>query len=139
MNYLTQEIQRRTCAMCGKTEDLHVGFEHDDATGLIACRDCDYSEGHSALPRSARWWSVAIYETHRAYGGPEEGGWFYDCGEWVMRSKTRVFEDYDQAVAYQAALREWLRAEGCSADLWVRGYTEQMPPAYFPSRRPRYC
>ena len=23
---------------------------------------------------------VAIYETNRAYGGPEEGGWWFDCG-----------------------------------------------------------
>lgn len=26
---------------------------------------------------------VNIYLTNRAYGGPEEGGWWYDCGEAV--------------------------------------------------------
>ena len=26
-------------------------------------------------------WYVNIYETNRAYGGPEEGGWYYDTGD----------------------------------------------------------
>lgn len=25
--------------------------------------------------------SVAVFLCNRAYGGPEEGGWWYDCGE----------------------------------------------------------
>jgi len=25
-------------------------------------------------------YTVAVYICDRAYGGPEEGGWWYDCG-----------------------------------------------------------
>ena len=26
-------------------------------------------------------WYACLYEVSRAYGGPEEGGWYYDTGE----------------------------------------------------------
>ncbi len=29
----------------------------------------------------APFWTVAIYLVDKAYGGPEEGGWWYTCGE----------------------------------------------------------
>ena len=29
-------------------------------------------------------WSVAVFRIDRAYGGPEEGGWWYGCGEPVL-------------------------------------------------------
>lgn len=29
------------------------------------------------------WWAQAFF-TGRAYGGPEEGGWWYDTGEHIM-------------------------------------------------------
>lgn len=31
----------------------------------------------------APFWTVAIYLVDLAYGGPEEGGWWYGCGERV--------------------------------------------------------
>ena len=33
-------------------------------------------------------WYVNIYKVDRAYGGPEEGGWYYDVGELV---ETKCF------------------------------------------------
>lgn len=40
---------------------------------------------------------LAIYEIDRAYGGPEEGGWWYDCGQLVRiigtaRTSTRAYQ-----------------------------------------------
>lgn len=29
---------------------------------------------------TSAYWSVAVYEVQRCYGGPEEGGWWYDRG-----------------------------------------------------------
>ena len=31
---------------------------------------------------------VAFYEIDRRYGGPEEGGWWYDCGA-LLRALAR--------------------------------------------------
>lgn len=40
----------------------------------------DYSEETGPRPYLGPW-VVACYLIDRAYGGPEEGGWYYDCGE----------------------------------------------------------
>ena len=37
-------------------------------------------------------WYVNVYEVYSAYGGPEEGGWFYDEG---MLRESKAFEYYD--------------------------------------------
>lgn len=42
--------------------------------------DCLVCEAEAS---KAPFWTVAIYLCDRAYGGPEEGGWWYDCGERV--------------------------------------------------------
>lgn len=31
---------------------------------------------------------VTAYETSLGYGGGEEGGWWFDCGEWVSTTQT---------------------------------------------------
>ena len=41
---------------------------------------------------------VAIFELERAYGGPEEGGWWYDTGE--LKRTVATFPDEDQADEY---------------------------------------
>jgi len=33
-------------------------------------------------------WRVSFYKISQAYGGPEEGGWFYTCGEFSHTVKT---------------------------------------------------
>jgi len=35
------------------------------------------------------------YETYQAYGGPEEGGWWYECGE-PVQSVLLSDEDYEE-------------------------------------------
>lgn len=41
----------------------------------------DYSLSHSIgyTPSEDRW--LVVYEVDREFGGPEEGGWYYDTGE----------------------------------------------------------
>jgi Zn-finger nucleic acid-binding protein len=41
---------------------------------------------------------VAIFEMDRVYGGPEEGGWWYDAGE--LKRIVATFSDEDQAYEY---------------------------------------
>lgn len=57
-----------------------------------------------------RWptlWAVAIYLDDRAYGGAEEGGWWYDCGTLVhkWRIRTSFSRDYAQDLADR--LQDW--------------------------------
>lgn len=43
---------------------------------------------------------VAFYEIDRAYGGPEEGGWWYDTG--VLERPIALTQTSDAAVAIAA-------------------------------------
>lgn len=49
-------------------------------------------------PRKKIRYIVAFYDVDRAYGGPEEGGWWYDTGALVRIS--RVFSNEDSAYTY---------------------------------------
>lgn len=46
-------------------------------------------------------YAVNLYHVDRAYGGREEGGWWYDCGHPVLHPLNRVFETYEEARRYQ--------------------------------------
>lgn len=46
--------------------------------------------------RIGKTYYVNLYEIDRAYGGPEEGGWWYSCGIFV-RSHSFVFTDRIEA------------------------------------------
>lgn len=89
---------------------------------------------------------VAFYAVDRAYGGPEEGGWWYDTGELVRLHALFRSED--------AAIRAAARASRL-LDLVQRGHArvdsvlyaggrfracvyERQAPAHFPDTRPRY-
>lgn len=39
------------------------------------------------------------YETYQAYGGPEEGGWWYQCGE-PVQSVLITDQDYEEWFEY---------------------------------------
>jgi hypothetical protein len=52
-------------------------------------------------------YTVAVYLQDRAYGGPEEGGWWYDTGELVRT--CRLFRDEDKAYAYCRRMNDLIR------------------------------
>ena len=53
---------------------------------------------------------VNIYKTGRAYGGPEEGGWFYDYGEFEKQLAEFAGPDAeDQADELAYSIREKIR------------------------------
>ncbi len=89
---------------------------------------------------------VALYEIDRAYGGPEEGGWWYDTG--VLARPLRVCPSEAAAAARAARANRLL-------DRLQRGHREVGPLLYegvrphacvfantapdaFPPRRPHY-
>ncbi len=145
VNYLTKEIEYATCTVCG-AKSVAVDFydEYDSVTQCPKCHAYNCVEDTTTEP--AKQWTVALYETGRAYGGPEEGGWWYDYGTLTEQEKMRTFTSFDEAVAYQEKLWEEVDAhsllpENRYADyrLTVWGYTDTEAYTHYPKTRPYYC
>lgn len=90
---------------------------------------------------------VALYEVDRAYGGPEEGGWFFATGELVRLLALAPTEDRAVSLADRAnRLLERLQRHRRRVDsiLYDGGrhtaivYEWTAPPS-FPEHRPHYA
>jgi hypothetical protein len=101
------------------------------------------------------FWTVAIFMVDRAYGGPEEGGWWYDHGRPIEHipdginphDLMTVFTDEDEATSYRETLQASLDAhinKGRRAISSVLSEGEYRAvvcpgwPAPFPATRPVY-
>lgn len=104
---------------------------------------------------------VAIYLCNRAYGGPEEGGWWYDCGERVTEAPEGInpndlvtlFDGANgrhEANAWrdtlQLQLDTYCNNRGSRSDLnsvicegrYIAKVYESHAPAFYPATRPHY-
>jgi hypothetical protein len=94
-------------------------------------------------------WIVAVYHTALRWGGPEEGGWWYDAGS--LARITRVFRHEERAYAYSRRLNAKLRnrtygpnqgkrekSSAASDGVYEALVWEQHAPKGFPDVRPRY-
>lgn len=101
---------------------------------------------------------VGVYLTDRAYGGPEEGGWWYDCGELVTDAHfyeevgaellPKAFLDakeaYDTANKWQIILDKTVnvgrhpKSSVLSRGIYETIVMETFLPHHFPSQRPYY-
>lgn len=89
---------------------------------------------------------LAFYELDRRYGGPEEGGWWYDCGRLVRLFRITASEEHAYALARRAndllhRLQRDKRDVGSvlyaggryACEIW-----ENTAPAFYPERAPHY-
>ncbi len=91
-------------------------------------------------------YSVALYKCDMAYGGPEEGGWYYNTGELIKVLKIFITEDKANMYAARAQCLIDLkinkgRREISSVLSEGRYFTEvyeNLPPKYYPEQRPHY-
>jgi hypothetical protein len=138
MDYLSKTVTLHTCSLCSDVygeSEVHC----DQYTSDVSCPRCLGDEHElTSSERPAEWWSVAVYRRGRSYGGPEEGGWWYDTGSLTEHRKMRVFEDFAEAEARVQELYAWIQAEGWLKELGVVGFTEKLPVSSYPERRPRY-
>lgn len=97
------------------------------------------------------WTAVAVYECNRAYGGPEEGGWYFDCGELETSIPPIIVsppteEAIRQAIATQ---EDYIRGMNLNEGRYepnsvlCNGYYEVVTfdgclPKAFPKNRPHY-
>lgn len=89
---------------------------------------------------------VAVYMVDLAFGGHEEGGWYYQCGERIRQ--MRMFRNEDSAYDYARKLNERLEStlnkgrREISSVLSDGRYAAQVhadsAPEYFPAQRPHY-
>lgn len=87
---------------------------------------------------------VNIYLVDRAYGGPEEGGWYYDCGQVVKSIEcdaanaeivaTALRKAYDKENSIRMSDIGSVNSEG-RYEVWVEDDKGQD----FPSEKPYYC
>jgi hypothetical protein len=94
-------------------------------------------------------YAVNLYLVDRAYGGAEEGGWWFDYGQPELHPLNRVFESLDDARQYLLDVckpEEVELNEGRSSNSSVLsegqyqfsiGDKGEMPAAW-PAERPRY-
>ena len=96
---------------------------------------------------SKKYWKISIYSLYREYGGCEEGGWWFDCGDRIREIK-KIFLDKPTALKYARRLnrilkKRWLTKykrrklmdyKRYSAEVFYRG-----TPDYFPNHKPTYC
>lgn len=92
---------------------------------------------------------VCVYECEQRFGGPEEGGWWYDSGCLVRVMK--VFRSADIAYDFCRRLNSKLNSRVFGPNQGKREYTsvlsdgeyqahvlEDSAPKYFPESRPHY-
>jgi len=85
--------------------------------------------------------TITLHECAMRYGGPEEGGWYYQQG-WPV--KTICVFSKKQAIREAIKLQEWAeeeygeRKDYLGWDTWSVSFSNGYAKA-FPEERPYYC
>jgi len=108
--------------------------DYDEDSETLKCPRCGGAASVSG-ERPTKWASVAVYETYSQYGGPEEGGWWYDCGR-VIPETIRSYTDQDWKEMEDYILL--LRSRYPGPDISLRVLQEQAAVQSFPTTTPRY-
>jgi hypothetical protein len=95
-------------------------------------------------------YTVAVYLVDRAFGGHEEGGWWYDTGQ--LAKICRVFKREETAYVYSRRLNDKLKSRTygpnvsrrepgsvlSDGEYWAQVRKGDDIPKYYPDRRPHY-
>lgn len=108
----------------------------------------------AVAPTPPPFYSVAVYLEDRAYGGPEEGGWWYDCGQRVDDLPgflPAIFapDRETDALLHRKAVEDKLNAtlnkerrsdtgSVLSEGRYVAVLCEGYPAPHYPATRPHY-
>lgn len=111
------------------------------AWGDNFCPECDRELPWPQTTRQPRYVTVAVYCVTREYGGPEEGGWYYDYGMVIPGTQRSYLpEDAPQADIYrETMLHRYADMPRGDVRYSVRVWAERDAPDIFPEERPHYC
>ena len=116
--------------------DVEMLAMHDQSVSAMGC------ELVPVYIEMARQYWVNLYLTDRVYGGPEEGGWYYNAGEAVVSFECTE-GDQEELLTEAHELVEWLN-EGrpqISSVLSEGQYSalaEEGPGVSYPEEEPHY-
>lgn len=96
-----------------------------------------------------RTFTVSIQELEQQYGGPEEGGWWYDSGTPApeFQQLTRTFKSARKAWRYRDRLQDHAVKARAGRPYWSAAYAggdyravvqKGTAPRPFPTARPYY-
>lgn len=119
-----------------KEGDMQPEYGDEDATDML----------ETPVTSHGTRYVVAFYELDRRYGGPEEGGWWYDCGNLVRLYKVFRTQEAARKACIRAndLLHRIQRNKRSLGSVLYNGgrYCAQMytgnAPQYFPAARPYY-
>lgn len=143
------------------TDGYSLDYAHDAfSDGASAEEYADEVKAEKAeIAKRPQFYTVAVYLIDKAYGGPEEGGWWYECGERIDEkldtpdngniAVPRIFTDEDEASEYTQDLQGRLdvhfnahRRSDIGSVLSEGRYVARMCDGYpepgFPAVRPHY-
>ena len=132
------------CVSCGRYEDLPATHTDDELDEIVGDHDCGNASLHEVRPGQKTLMYVNAYEVYRAYGGPEEGGWWYDRGEAKASVPVRgeyrndVYRGVRPSPVSQDVVEVTELLKRVYDDPELRIVTEETPAADYPTRRPRY-
>ncbi len=92
------------------------------------------------IPRG--WCCVNVYDVNRAYGGAEEGGWWFDCGAPLRTIHVRQRDAERCLRRVERVLAEWnrgappLHSVACMGVYQAR--IEDQPAQAWPNPYPHY-
>jgi len=141
-----EKIITRRCDKCNK-EGRDNRFAFDQYEGCYLCPDCG-AETEVVGVREPNWVSIALYEIERAYGGPEEGGWYYDKGRREIATIRNFEVDTPEGLAEATTYFDAMRAKHeipVSKRRWdepamvVKCFSEEMALISTPRHIPVYC
>lgn len=130
-----------------------AGLEEDECDGHHATADPSPEAEPPASPQPddpgpAPTFHLNEYRIRRRFGGPEEGGWYFDTGTFIRCHGT--FPSRDSATAARDAKTDWLASRRAglhppsdarstlSTAGWPELRIEPRPGRDFPAERPRY-
>lgn len=133
------------CKECDYTDRYPYSDSYDSY-----CRKCGHNE-FNTIRKKTEWYLVSVYLCDLSYGGPEEGGWWYDTGSPIERANRflKTFKDKEEALAYRDRLQRALDivwnsgrypiSSVLSQGIYKARCHEEEMPAPYPSNRPQYC
>jgi hypothetical protein len=147
-----EQHNSQSCPECGSDSYFdgicdECGYDADDPSWESGpTRMNDGSPIKPAFKTSAGNWYAGIYETNREYGGPEEGGWWYNTGSLVDTLGPFNSRDEAEAAGRHACQEgDWQNEPGAddSSIVYSGGnYTwdtcQGKPPEYYPEETPYY-
>lgn len=124
---------------------IGLELEPEEIEAELACMAGREFESGIVIGEDEEIHYVNEYELNRGYGGPEEGGWWFDTGRFVRCHG--VFKSLDDARRLAGLLRDGEIAEkraGCYPPGsvlcagWPEVLVEDHPGRDYPRRRPHY-